>query len=129
MEEKLDGPLSQLACFLPKINETNFKWLMLSAPYADIGSNSGIFIEYLDQLKDKGNSLETAKWIAQIFLKMLTGTVPEYDEKNIRSIIEYLYNIKDQEVKKMTDEICEIYGKKGSWKMCRDLVEKHNRHG
>lgn len=118
--------LLQLTCFLPQINKDNFKWLMLSASYCEINYHSSLFIEYLDQLKDKGEKIETAKWIAQIFLKMLTGTPPEYNEENIRSIIEYLYNIKDQEVKNMTNDICEIYGKKGPLKMCRDLFEKYN---
>lgn len=57
---------------------------------------------------------------------MLDTSTPEYKEEDIRSIIEHLYLVKDSDAKEMVNEICEIYGKRGVWRICRDIFEKNN---
>lgn len=60
--------LSKLTVLLNKIDDTNSKWLLLSAPYAGQSFDSSFFIEYLDKLanKDKGN----IKYIARDVVKI-----------------------------------------------------------
>ena len=76
--------LSALTMFLYKIDSENLNWLILSAPYVNIDFKSSFFIEYLDNLKDRDR--ETTKYVGQIFLKMLSDTTPEHNQKHIHSI-------------------------------------------
>lgn len=112
---------AKLAVILPQIDKDNFKWLMLSAPYVHITFNS-FFIEYLDELKDKGDVKETAKYIGEIYLKMLDYFTPDFDQKHIRSIVEFLYKSNDRE---NANKICNIYGTRG-YEFLRDIYEKHS---
>jgi len=75
-----------LTVFLPKLNKDNSEWLKLSTRYLEIDFDSSYFIEYLNKLKDKGDSKETSKYIGEIFLNMLSNFTPDYDQEHIRSI-------------------------------------------
>jgi hypothetical protein len=79
---------------------------MLSAPYVHEDFNSPFFIECLDGLKDKGDNKETAKYIGEIYLEMLEKITPDFDQKHIRSIVEFLYNNGTQD---NANKICNIY--------------------
>jgi hypothetical protein len=83
---------SKLTALLPSIDAESYEWLMLSALYVSEDFNSSFFIEYLDELKNKGDSKETAKYIGEIYLKLLEKITPDFDQKHIRSIVEFLYN-------------------------------------
>lgn len=121
-DEKILSKASKLTAILPRIDSENFEWLKLSAPYVHVNFNSSFFIEYLDELKDKGDSIETAKYIGEIFLAMLEKFTPDYDQKHIRSIVEFLYNANANE---NASNICNIYGPKG-YEFLRDIYEKHS---
>jgi hypothetical protein len=121
-DKKILSEASKLAVFLPKIDTESYDWLILSAPYVHEDFNSSFFIKCLDQLKDKGDRKETAKYIGGIYLKMLEKITPDYDKKHIRSIIEFLYNFGAQENAKT---ICIIYGSRG-YEFLRDIYEKYN---
>ena len=110
----------KLTVFLPCIDKENIEWLMLSAPFVHVNFNSPFFIEYLDELKDRGNKVESAKYIGKIFLKMLEMVTPAFDQKHIRSIVEFLYksNARDS-----AREICNKYTERGH-EFLRDICEK-----
>lgn len=112
---------SELTALLPSIDEESYKWLMLSAPHVSEDFRSSFFIEYLDEIKDKGYDKEAAKYIGGIYLKMLEKVTPDHDKKHIRSIVEFLYNAGAQENANM---ICNIYGSRG-YEFLRDIYEKH----
>lgn len=114
--------VSKLAAFLLKIDTESYEWLMLSSPYAHEDFNSPFFIEYLDELKDKGDRGETAKYIGDVYLKMLDKIRPDYDQAHIRSIVEFLY---DAGAKGSANKICNIYGSRGH-EFLRDLYEGHS---
>jgi len=116
--------LAKLTVFLPEIDDENIDWLMLSAQYVHFDFNSPFFIEYLDVLKDKGDKIKSARYVGKIFLKMLEKFTPSYDQKHIRSIAAYLYDVKDKESKVLADEICNIYGSRGN-DFLRDIYEKN----
>ena len=120
-EKKILSEASKLAVFLPKIDTESYDWLVLSAPYVHEGFNSPFFIKCLDELKNKGDGKEAAKYIAEIYLKMLEKITPDFDKKHIRSIIEFLYNSGAQE---NANKICNIYGSR-SQEFLRDIYEKH----
>ena len=88
-DKKILSSVSRLAVFLPKIDAESFEWLMLSATHVNEDFNSSFFIKYLDALKEKGDRSETAKFIGEIYLKMLEKGNPDYDKKHIRSIMEF----------------------------------------
>lgn len=120
-DKKILSNVAKLATILSQIDEENCEWLKLSASYVNEGFNSSFFIEYLDELKDKGDSEETAKYIGEIFLKMLEKFTPDFDEKHIRSIVEFLYESSNR---KNASEICNIYGTRG-YEFLRDIYENH----
>jgi hypothetical protein len=95
---------------------------MLSAPYVHEDYNSNFFIEYLDELKDRGEKNETAIYISEIYLRMLEKITPDFDQKHIRSIIEFLYNTDSKE---HASKICNIYGARGA-EFLRDIYEKYS---
>ena len=80
----------------------------------------------MDELKNKGDSKETAKYIGEIYLKMLEKITPDYNQKHIRSIVEFLYNASTQE---NANKICNIYGARGQdfLRDIRDIYEKNRR--
>jgi hypothetical protein len=119
-DKKILSNVAKLATILPQINKENYEWLKLSASYVSEEFNSSFFIEYLDELKDKGNSEETAKYIGEIFLKMLEKFTPDHDKKNIRSIVEFLCISSNTEDAR---KICNIYGQIG-YEFLKDIYNK-----
>ena len=120
-DKQILSDLSKLTVFLSKIDSENFEWLIASAPHVHIGFDSPFFIKYLDNLKDRDR--ETTKYVGELFLKMLDNFTPEYDQKHIRSIVEYLYQSGEKE---KADRICNIYGPRG-FDFLRDLYEKYQQ--
>jgi len=120
-DKQILSAVSMLATFLPKIETESCKWLMLSSPYVQEDFNSHFLIEYLDGLKNKGGSIETAKYIGDIYLQMLNKSTPDYEEEHIRSIVEFLYNAG---AKGNAEKICNIYGSRGM-EFLRGIYEKH----
>ena len=120
-DKKILSSASKLAGILSQIITESYDWLMLSVPYVHEDFNAPFFIKCLDELKDKGDSKETARYVAEIYLKMLEKITPDFDKKHIRSIIEFLYNSGAQE---NANKICNIYGSRGN-ELLRDIYEKH----
>jgi len=119
-DKKIFSKLSKLAVFLEKINAENYEWLCLSALYIHVDFNASFFLKYLNSLKDKDK--EASKYVGEIFLEILKNSTPDYDQKDIRSIVEYLY-ISD--LKNYADDICDKYAKKG-FEFLRDIYEKYH---
>lgn len=119
-DKKILSNSAKLATILPQIDKDNFEWLMQSAPHVHINFNTSFFIEYLDELKDKGDVKETAKYIGEIYLKMLEKFTPDFDQKHIRSIVEFLCISNNT---KNAREICNIYGQRG-YEFLREIYEK-----
>ena len=121
-DKKILSSVSRLAAFLPRIDSDTYEWLMLSATYVHENFSSSFFIKSLDGLKDKGAISETAKYVGEIYLRMLKKETPDYDQKNIRSIVEYLYNSGATEY---ANEICNIYTSRGP-EFLRDIYERYS---
>lgn len=117
--------ITKLTIFLPELNGENFQWLMLAAPYAEDSYNSPYLIECMNNLKEKGNKIETAKKLGQIFVEILKSFKPYYDEVHIRSIVEHLYQTEDDEVKRLANEICNEYARAGM-EIVSDIYKKYN---
>lgn len=116
-DKKILSELSLLTVYLPEINEENSKWLELSARYVE---NSAFFIEYLNRLKDKGNS---ADFIGDVYLRMLEKQTPDFRQEHIIEIVDYLYQ---QGKKRQADEICNTYGERG-YDFLKDVWQKYNK--
>lgn len=135
-DKKILGSSAKLSIFLNEIDEINCTWMKLSAPYIEIEFNAPFFIEYLNDLKDKGdNKAAVANFVADIFLEILKSFIPDYDKKNIFAIVEYLFEIsklqKDFILKDKTIQICNIYGPSrikddNGHEFLRDLYEEYN---
>jgi hypothetical protein len=121
-DKQILSSASKLTALLPQIDAESYERLMLSAPYVHEDYNSSFFIEYLYELKDRGEKNETAKYISEIYLKMLEKITPDFDQAHIRSIIEFLYNAGSVE---NANKICNIYGASGH-EFLRDIYEKYS---
>ncbi|MCX7647337.1 MAG: toll/interleukin-1 receptor domain-containing protein [Elusimicrobiales bacterium] len=129
-DKKILSELSKLAVFLDEINEENSKWLKMSARFIDY-INSSFFIEYLNKIKDKG---ESYKYLTEIFKEILNLTTPFYKKEDIRSIIEFLYQksmgLEDKklavEIADNIDEIINTYEERG-YEFLHDLYEKYHK--
>ncbi len=119
-DKKILSELCELTVFLPEINSENFEWLKLSVSFLDVRYNLSLFIEYLNNLKDKG---ESVNFIGKIYLEMLKNTTPYFRRENIQSIVEYLYQ---KGKKEEADKICNIYAEQG-YEFLKPLYEKYNR--
>ncbi len=120
-DKKILSDVSQLTVFLPKIDKENSEWLKVSAQYVGVDFSSSFFIEYLDNLKDKGDNKETSKYIGEIFLNMLSNFTPDYDQEHIRSIIKFLF---EEGNKDTAREICNIYAQRG-YEFLRDIYDNY----
>lgn len=120
-DKEILSELSKLTVFLKKIDYKNFKWLKLSALYIHVDFNAPFFLKYLNNLKDKNK--DAGEYVGKIFLEILKNSTPDYDQKYIRSIVEYLY-IKGFE--KYAGEICKIYVSRG-YEFLRDICEKYHK--
>ena len=116
-DEKILSKLSKLAVFLERIDTESYEWLSLSTLYIHVDFNAPFFLKYLNGLKNKDK--DAGKYVGEIFLKILENSTPDYDQKDIRSIVEYLC---DSDFKKSAKEICNTYGKRG-YEFLRDIYE------
>lgn len=109
--------LPKLTVFLPEINSENFEWLKKSArsTWAD-----PFFIEYLNNLKDKGQSIN---YLGAVYLEILKNATPDFKQEDIKSIVEFLYQ---QGKKEDANKICNIYGSRG-YEFLRKLYERYNK--
>lgn len=121
-DKKILSKLSRLIVFLDEINSEYFEWLILSAAHVNINFDSPHFIEHLDILKDKGNSVH---YIGKLYLKMLDNFTPDFDQKDIVSTIDYLFTQND-EVVNDAKRICNIYGSRGV-DFLRPLFDKYSK--
>lgn len=116
-DKEILSKLSKLAVFLEKIDAENYGWLSLSALYIHVDFNAPFFLKYLNGLKDKDK--DAGKYVGEIFLNILRNSTPDYDQKDIRSIVEYLC---DSDFREYAKKICDIYGKRDC-EFLRDICE------
>jgi hypothetical protein len=99
---------------------------MLSTKGMGQGHNYSFFIEYLNDLKEKGNKVKNAHYIGKIFLEMLKDFTPDYDKEHIKAIVQFMFETGDNKVKELANEICDIYSRRGYETLLRDIWEKYN---
>jgi hypothetical protein len=117
--------LAKFAVFVSEIEEDSFQLLLKSVEVIEYDFNSTYFIKELDRLKNIGNPIKTGQYIGKLYLKMLENCTPDYNKDHIISIITHLYEIQDLEIKKITDYICNEYGKRGI-DFLKELYFKNN---
>ncbi len=123
-DKKTLSSLAKLTVFLEEIDEEKLEWLKLSAKYVHLDFNSPFFIESLNQLKDKGEQPASAIYIGGIFLAMLDRFTPDFKQEHIISIVEHMYEVRDEKTKELADKICNIYGRRGL-DFLRDIYDKN----
>ncbi|MBS3908960.1 MAG: hypothetical protein KGZ93_04965 [Actinobacteria bacterium] len=127
VEKKLIAKSGLLAVYLEEITDENLALLLLSAKYIHTDHDSAFFIEALDQLKDRGDATRSAKYIGQIFAQIIRiPFCPDYDREHIRSIVRYLYERDNEEVKALADEICNAYAQ-NRIDLLTDLYQEFNQ--
>lgn len=95
--------------------------------YIGIDYAFSFFIEYLDVLKDRGDKSDSAKYVGEIFLKMIEGygeekRPPDYPKEHIKSIVEFLYS--SPTAREYAKDICNIYASK-DMPFLKEIYEKH----
>jgi hypothetical protein len=116
-EQKVASELTRLSCYLDALDTEALEWLTFLAKHVDKNFNSSFFIEYLLRLCDVSPSQ-----IGVVYIEMLNGATPIYDQKNIRSIVTKLYERGEANA---ANRICNIYGGRGL-EFLRDVYEHYN---
>lgn len=114
----LSSEFTKLSCYLDELNPEALEWLIFSAKYVDKNFNSSFFIEYLLRLCNVSPSQ-----VGDVYIAMLNGSTPIYDQKNIRGIVTTLYKSGKIDV---ANRICNIYGGRGV-EFLRDIYEHYNQ--
>ena len=117
--------LLRLSIYLPELNDYNVRLLMFSAPYANIGHNDHFLLEYISNLKDKGDPKETAMRIALILRNMTDGFLVEYMDKEFRNLIEFIFSSQNSKAIDTASDICNTYLEKNSY-ILKDIYDKYN---
>jgi len=130
-DKKILSNVVKLTFYLENIDKRKFEWLMLSAPYVHVDYNERWFIEYLDNLKDKGeDKVTTIKYILNIIHEMLKNYVFPFAQDYMKSIIKYAYQLaqdkEDSGIKDLANQICNILGAAG-YDYLRDIYEENNK--
>ncbi len=115
--------VAKLIAALEEIDKESTKWLMLSVPYVQENFNAFFFIEALNELKERGDREETARYIGQLFLEMLGHITPDFDAAHIKSIVEFLY---ENGASEQATTICNTYGAKG-YEFLRPIYNEYNK--
>ncbi len=110
--------LNLLTAFLKEISDEHKDWLLQSAPHVDERYHSPFLLEYLYALVD-----QSPEAVADVYLKMLTRTTPTYDEKNVRAIVETLYQ---KGLRDKANQICGAYARANQPDLLRDLYNHYN---
>lgn len=125
-DKKILSLLGRLAVYIDSLNEDNIKLLILSARYATYDFVSPYFIEYLNNFKDKIEDKNIASfYIGKIYFAMLENDIPDYDMKNIKEIIEFLFTSGNIDAIKYANNICNKYAEKGNYAL-KSIWEKYN---
>lgn len=119
-DKEILSELSKLTVFLYEINLENDEWLKKSALFVENNYNSAFFIEYLNILKDKENSVD---YLGDIFLKILEKSNPTFRQEDIVSIVEFLYTEKKED---KADDICNTYAVRG-YNFLEDVYRKYTK--
>jgi len=120
----VNSELAKLTVFLKEINEENFKWMSYSASYLSSDVDASFFIEYLTELKDKGDIKKNPKLLASnakrlgtIWEQMLEGFTPDYKRENVQAILQF---IKGQN-RELAEKLFEVYIQRGRGELVRNL--------
>ena len=114
---RLLSDLTLLAAILTDISEEAKTLLLQAAPYVDEKHHSSLLLEHLDMLANNSPAP-----VGEIFLALLATTTPTYDESNIHSIVEKLYQ---HGFEALANQICDRYAIKGL-EILRDLYDRYN---
>lgn len=127
-DKKAVSELSKLAIYLLVIDKKAFERLLFSAPFVTLDFDSPFFIEYLNDLKDKGNRKKSAEYVAKLFIVMIKGAkdlIPDYNWDHIEQIIKFLYQVSDKKIKNLANQICNIYAEHRNFNL-RQIYEENN---
>lgn len=121
-EQKVLAGLANLLEFVPELNEINTSLVLKSITLSEKYFQTHYLIENLIKLKDKGNLIETAKYIGLILnLIPFTAYFSSTENKHIIELVVFLYG---NGQKKVADEICNKLTKQGH----EFLIEIHNKY-
>ncbi len=121
-EKEILSDLSRLTYYLFEINKNNYEWLNQIVPYTYLTYNNTYFIEALNLLKDKGESIFVADKLGEIFINLLKysdpPSIPTYKKEDILSLIKF---INDQGFEKKVIEILDFYVDKKYYEFAKDI--------
>jgi hypothetical protein len=116
-EKKILSNISQLVCFIERIDEEKLPWLNLAARFME-HMNSIFFVEQLDRLSDS-----SPREVGNVYLTMLGYVIPDYKIDHIRSLVDKLYQFGEKD---SADRISNVYFSKG-FEFLRDIYETNKK--
>jgi hypothetical protein len=107
-EKEIISRSGKLVKVLKDINETNYYLLKFSLPYIE-KYESFIVIENFQERITKDDNVIKRKIIGELILIIVENCVDDFEKDKLAEIVEYLYEINNQDVKDIANKICNIY--------------------
>lgn len=123
-DKKLISDSIKLIGILENLDEESVNRIRFAIPYSEVNHNAYYFIEKINKFASDRDSAEKRLTIGQLLLDMVKYNIPTYPEDEIIKLVEYLYEIKDENVKECADSICNIYAKHNI-EFLRDICLEH----
>lgn len=102
-DKRVLSRLCMWSVFVDELNEQTMDLLLRSAPYADLEHDAYILVEELKRLVE-----QYPDQVANIFIRMLDGFAPTYQQEDIEHIISKLYE-NGGENRQKANTICDKY--------------------
>ena len=110
-DKKLISDSIKLIWVLENIDDNNVEKIRFAIPFVEYNYNSYYFIEKINKISSDIDTSEKRLIIGGLFLDLMKYIVPTYLQEEIIKFVKYLYDVKDEKVKKCADDICNIYAK------------------
>jgi len=116
---------AKLVEILKDINETNYYLLKFSLPYIEKYESFVVIEDLFERIKIDDDVIKRKK-IGELTLIIVEKCVEDYEKDKLVGIVDYLYEINNQEVKDIANKICNIY-QMNNMDFLKEIYLKYNK--
>lgn len=126
-DKKIISDSLKLISILDEIDEQSYERIKFAISYAEYNFNSHEVIECLyDRIVDE-DPLNKRTVIGKLLYELSKSCSPTYPKEKIIKLIEYLYEINDEDLRGIADNICNTYAKRNIY-FLNDICLKHRNY-
>jgi hypothetical protein len=111
-DKKVISDSLKLITILKQIDNKEYEKLKFAMPYVESNYNSHLIIEKLHDRISLNDRESTRILIGNLLLELVESCYATYPQELIIDMVQYLYYIKNEELKNIADKICNAYARK-----------------